>query len=106
MEVMIQSKWLLLCSRFAFTMLALLGLPFLSYLKTGRPIMEWSLIIGILVTLIIIYVNGDGYMSQRGKYMIKEKKKQFYHSISFWTALIYTMVAFYLTMKAYGNFLF
>ncbi|WRP08056.1 hypothetical protein U9J35_07850 [Rossellomorea aquimaris] len=106
MEVIINHKFLMLFSRFAFTMLALLGLPLLSYLETGRPIMEWSFIIGILVTLVIIYVNGDGFFYRRGQHLIKEKKKKFYHSISFWTAFLYTIVASYLTIKAYGNFLY
>ncbi|MCA1061982.1 hypothetical protein QTG56_20190 [Rossellomorea sp. AcN35-11] len=75
----------------------------MSYLETGRPMMEWSLIIGILVTLIIIYVNGDGYFYKKGQHLIKEKKKRFYHSISFWTAFVYTAVALYLTIEAYGN---
>lgn len=96
--------WILFI-RFMFTVLALIGLPFLSYLETGRPMMEWSLIIGILVTLIIIYVNGDGYFYKKGEHLIKEKKKKFYHSISFWTAFVYTAVALYFTIKIYGNLL-
>jgi hypothetical protein len=96
--------WLLFI-RFLFTVLALIGQPFLSYLETGRPMMEWSLIIGILVTLIIIYVNGDGYFYKKGQHLITENKKRFYHSISFWTAFVYTVVALYLTIKIYGNLL-
>jgi uncharacterized membrane protein YidH (DUF202 family) len=103
MEVIMNQKLLLFFSKIAFTMLVLVGLPFWSYLETGRPMMEWSLIIGILTTLTIIYAYGDGYRYQRIQHMIKGKQKSFYHSISFWTALIYTVVVFYLTVKAYGN---
>ncbi len=106
MEVIINQKLLLVFSKIVFTMLVLMGLPLFGYLETGRPIMEWSLLIGIMVTLIIIYINGDGYRFQRFQHMIKEKKKRFYHSISFWTAFIYTLVALYLTVKAYGNFFY
>lgn len=103
MEVLINQKLLLFFSKVAFTMLVLLGLPFWSYLETGRPMMEWSLIIGILITLILIYAYGGGYRYQRIQHMLKGKQKRFYHSISFWTALIYTVVVFYLTINAYGN---
>ncbi|MEI2663575.1 hypothetical protein [Rossellomorea sp. LJF3] len=104
MEGIINQKLLLYFSKISFTMLVLVGLPFWSYLETGRPMMEWSLIIGILITLIIIYAYGGGYRYQRIQHILKgKKKKRFYHSISFWTALIYTAVVFYLTIKAYGD---
>ncbi|BCB02967.1 hypothetical protein [Bacillus sp. KH172YL63] len=105
MESVLHKKVVQLFIKVAFTMLALLGIPYLSYLETGRPMLEWSLIIGVLVTLTIIYVNGDGYFYRPGQYLMKQKKKMFYQSISFWTAFLFTVAAFYFTMKAYGNIL-
>jgi hypothetical protein len=64
--------------------------------------MEWTFIIGVLVTLTIIYVHGSGYRGEKD--VPKKKRKKFYLSISFWTAFIYTLIAYYLTNTVRSNF--
>jgi hypothetical protein len=82
-----------------FTLLLLFGLPYGAFLKTGRPFMEWTLLIGMFMTTAIFYCYGPGY---RG--IVKETRNKFFQSIPFWLSFIYTIAASCLTYIYYGQY--
>ena len=75
-----------------FTLLVLLGLPYWAFLKTGRPFMEWTLVIGVLITSGIFHCHGPGYRA-----FVENTQSSVLRSPPFWTSLIYTLVVAYLT---------
>jgi hypothetical protein len=82
-----------------FTLLLLLGLPYLASLKTGRPFMEWTLVIGVLITSGIFYCHGPGYRA-----FVENTKNRVFRSPPFWISLIYTLVVSCLTYIYYGKY--
>ncbi|RIW32693.1 hypothetical protein D3H55_12480 [Bacillus salacetis] len=81
------------------TLVLLFGLPFWAFLKTGRPFLEWTLLIGIFMTTAIFYCHGPGYRPLAG-----ERKNRFHQSIPFWLSFSYTIAASFLTYLFYGEY--
>jgi hypothetical protein len=82
-----------------FTLLVLLGLPYWAFLKTGRPFMERTLVIGVLMTAGIIHCHGPGYRA-----FAVHTKTRVLRSPPFWTALIYTLIVSCLAYLYYGEY--
>jgi hypothetical protein len=82
-----------------FTLLFLFGLPYLAFLETGRPFMEWTLLIGVFMTTGIFYCHGPGY-----RIVVEDKGNKYFQSIPFWLSFIYTIVVSCLTYVYYGEY--
>lgn len=82
-----------------FTLLLLMGLPYWAFLKTGRPFMKWTLVIGVLITTGIFCCHGPGYRA-----FVEDTKTRVLRSPPFWVSLIYTLVVSYLTYIYYGKY--
>ncbi|WP_113929453.1 hypothetical protein [Bacillus sp. P14.5] len=61
-----------------FTLILLMGLPYWAFLKTGRPFMEWTLVIGVLITTGKFACHGPGYRA-----LVEDKETKVFQSPPF-----------------------
>ncbi len=88
----------------SITILFLWGLPKIGSLLSNRPTIEFTLIIGVLITLCVFYLHATGLSLSNREDDEVEIRNDFYRSLSFWTAFIYTCVACYHTYQLYYRF--